>query len=66
MSLTYLDAAVRVLDDAGRPLTTKEITEAAILQRALTGARTADADAAYGHLERARAVADRLGEPRPW
>lgn len=34
------------------------------LQRAITAARTSEADAAYGHLEQARQIAARLGEGR--
>lgn len=69
------DLAIRVADSAARSLEavaeSADADPAAIavygalqLQLAVASARTNDADAAYGHLETARAAADRIGEGR--
>ena len=59
---TAADALWHLADD-GSP-EAMSLWGALTLQRAITAARTADADAAYGHLERARVMAGRLGPDR--
>ncbi|MEV0402210.1 helix-turn-helix transcriptional regulator [Actinoallomurus sp. NPDC050550] len=60
----------RTAADALRPMANEERPEAMslwgglTLQRAVTASRVNDGEAAYAHLERARAMAERLGEGR--
>ena len=55
--------AVRPLADEGRP-EAMSLLGGLTLQRAVTASRINDGEAAYAHLERARQVAERLGEGR--
>jgi transcriptional regulator with XRE-family HTH domain len=55
--------ALRHLAEDGQP-EAMSLWGALMLQRAITAARIGDADAAYGHLERARQMAERVGPGR--
>ncbi len=59
---TAADALWHLADDGN--LEAMSLWGALILQRAITAARTGDADAAYAHLGRASSMADRLGSGR--
>jgi tetratricopeptide (TPR) repeat protein len=59
---TAADALWHIADQGN--LEAMSLWGALTLQRAITAARTGDADAAYGHLRRASDMADRLGPGR--
>jgi transcriptional regulator with XRE-family HTH domain len=55
--------ALWAMADSGRP-EAMSLWGGLTLQRAVTASRTNDGDAAYAHLERARQIAERLGDGR--
>ena len=55
--------ALWAMADSGRP-EAMSLWGGLTLQRAVTASRTNDSDAAYAHLERARQIAERLGDGR--
>jgi tetratricopeptide (TPR) repeat protein len=59
---TAADALWKLADD-GQP-EAMSLWGGLTLQRAITASRTNDGEAAYAHLDRARAIADRLGDGR--
>jgi len=65
--MTYVEAAVAVLQEAGHPLTAREITEEALCHGLLTGAsRTPEASmsaALYMHLKKGGQRVRRVSKP---